>query len=76
MLMEMILVFCFLSLQVMPNLIVSEIEIVANIGKNRKKYVKLLQEALVLAKINEMFEMAFINYIFSSTPMFFSTMFF
>lgn len=52
--MEMILVFCFLSLQVMPNLIVSEIEIVANIGKNRKKYVKLLQEALVLAKINEM----------------------
>lgn len=50
----MILVFCFLSLQVMPNLIVSEIEIVANIGKNRKKYVKLLQEALVLAKINEM----------------------
>lgn len=54
MLMEMILVFCFLSLQVMPNLIVSEIEIVANIGKNRKKYVKLLQEALVLAKINEM----------------------
>ena len=54
MLMEMILVFCFLSLQVIPNLIVSEIEIVANIGKNRKKYVKLLQEALVLAKINEM----------------------
>lgn len=29
----------------MPNLIVSEIEIVANIGKNREKYVKLLKEA-------------------------------
>lgn len=54
MLMEVILVFCFLSVLVMPNLIVSEIEIVANIGKNRKKYVKLLKEALVLAKINEM----------------------
>ena len=29
----------------MPNLIVLEIEIVANIGKNREKYVKLLKEA-------------------------------
>ena len=29
----------------MSNLIVTEIEIVAHIGKNREKYVKLLKEA-------------------------------